>query len=77
MSGQHGTSLKDYTQALTVQLRLRDVPGRHRPDRGRGRVACARDRRGSGRGVRPAGELLGPVRRPAQAGRAWGMAEPG
>lgn len=28
MSGQHGTSLKDYTQALTVQLRLRDVPGR-------------------------------------------------
>ncbi|MHB1472082.1 MAG: hypothetical protein ACYCV4_00380 [Dermatophilaceae bacterium] len=27
MPGQHGTSLKDYTQALTVQLRLRDVPG--------------------------------------------------
>jgi len=60
MPGQHGTSLKDYTQALTVQLRLRDVPGR-----------------AIGRGVRPAGELLGPVRRPAQAGRAWGMAEPG
>lgn len=30
MPGQHGTSLKDYTRALTVQLRLRlrDVPGR-------------------------------------------------
>jgi hypothetical protein len=27
MPGQHGTSLKDYTKALTVQLRLRDVPG--------------------------------------------------
>ena len=28
MPGQHGTSLKDYTQALTVQLRLRRVPGK-------------------------------------------------
>ena len=28
MPGQHGTSLKEYTKALTVQLRLRDVPGR-------------------------------------------------
>ncbi|NMM24019.1 MAG: hypothetical protein HHJ11_11050 [Phycicoccus sp.] len=28
MPGQHGTSLKDYTQALIIQLRLRDVPGR-------------------------------------------------
>ena len=28
MPGQHGTSLKDYTEALTTQLRLRDVPGR-------------------------------------------------
>lgn len=27
MPGQHGTSLKDYTQALTTQLRLRKVPG--------------------------------------------------
>lgn len=27
MAGQHGTSLYDYTQALTVQLRLRKVPG--------------------------------------------------
>lgn len=28
MPGQHGTSLKDYTEALRTQLRLRDVPGR-------------------------------------------------
>ena len=28
MPGQHGTSLKDYTQALTTQLRLRKVPGK-------------------------------------------------
>lgn len=28
MPGQHGTSLKDYTQALTTQLRLRQVPGK-------------------------------------------------
>ena len=28
MSGQHGTSLKDYTKALTTQLRLRRVPGK-------------------------------------------------
>lgn len=27
MPGQHGTSLKDYTQALITQLRLRKVPG--------------------------------------------------
>lgn len=27
MPGQHGTSLKDYTQALITQLRLRHVPG--------------------------------------------------
>jgi hypothetical protein len=27
MPGQHGSSLKDYTQALTIQLRLRNVPG--------------------------------------------------
>ena len=27
MPGQHGTSLKDYTQALTIQLRLREIPG--------------------------------------------------
>jgi len=27
MPGQHGTSLKDYTEALTTQLRLRRVPG--------------------------------------------------
>jgi hypothetical protein len=27
MPGQHGTSLKDYTQALIIQLRLRKVPG--------------------------------------------------
>ncbi len=28
MPGQHGTSLKDYTEALTTQLRLRRVPGK-------------------------------------------------
>ena len=28
MPGQHGTSLRDYTQALTIQLRLREIPGR-------------------------------------------------
>jgi non-ribosomal peptide synthetase component F len=28
MPGQHGTSLKDYTQALTTQPRLRKVPGK-------------------------------------------------
>lgn len=28
MPGQHGTSLKDYTKALTTQLRLRKVPGK-------------------------------------------------
>ena len=28
MPGQHGTSLKDYTKALTTQLRLRQVPGK-------------------------------------------------
>ena len=28
MPGQHGTSLKDFTQALTTQLRLRQVPGK-------------------------------------------------
>jgi len=28
MPGQHGTSLKDYTKALTVQLRLAKVPGK-------------------------------------------------
>jgi len=28
MPGQHGTSLKDYTEALTIQLRLREIPGR-------------------------------------------------
>jgi uncharacterized membrane-anchored protein len=27
MPGQHGMSLKDYTQALTIQLRLREIPG--------------------------------------------------
>ena len=27
MPRQHGTSLKDYTQALTIQLRLREIPG--------------------------------------------------
>lgn len=28
MPGQQGTSLKDYTEALTTQLRLRRVPGK-------------------------------------------------
>ena len=28
MPGQHGTSLKDYTQAFTIQLRLAKVPGK-------------------------------------------------
>ena len=28
MPGQHGTSLKDYTEELTTQLRLRKVPGK-------------------------------------------------
>jgi hypothetical protein len=69
--------LKEYTRALTIQLRLREIPGLMI-----GQIVAEVESHVRETGEDPVeafgqpGSYSAQFDRPAQAGRAWGMAEP-